>query len=303
MAIRNKASRKGTQSVATSLKRQCATLLRTVLGAALGLIIAGHALPLHAAKLYQVELVVFANATRSFERKEIWPSDIELTLPRPLQLLRVADGIAAGASADMNVFENLPREHLALRNEAAALSRSGHRVLLHTAWLQSIGNIDNARNVYLEGGNRIEPFHELAGTLRFYRQQFVHVDTNLWLAKFTTPNSQPALYQQQGTGITAANGTARNGETATASWPLPPLPPQQSDSWGDENDASAAGSGDGDINALLAKEIAVERIVLMQQHRRLKQKELNYLDHPLFGALIVVTPYAAANETATAPIP
>lgn len=268
---------------------------------ALGLIAIANALPAQAAKLYQVELVVFANEPRPYERKEVWPSDIELTLPHPLQLLREGDGIAPGASADMNLFESLPREYLALKNEAAALSRSGHRILLHKAWLQHVTGMGRARNIYIEGGSSVEPYHELAGTLKLYRQQFVHVDTNLWLAKFASEAQQrPA---PRPAAATAVNGAATNGathnENAATSWPLPPLPPQQSDNWGDGSEAGPEAI-DGDINALLAKDIAIERIVLMQQHRRLKQKELNYLDHPLFGALIMVTPYGEPGDAAPA---
>jgi len=268
--------------------RQRTFFLRSILSMTMGLLVVGSALPAEAAKLYQVELVVFANEQRAFERKETWPSDIELTLPRPIQLLRDADGIEPGAAADMNTFESLSRESLALKNEAATLSRAGHRILLHKAWLQPIGGISSARNVYLEGGNSVEPFHELAGTLRLYHQQFVHVDTNLWLAKFATAVPQSTVKQ---TGTTAT-------ETVSASWPLPPLPPQQSDSWADA-DGNVIAESSGDIDTLLAKEVAVERVVLLQQHRRLKQKELNYLDHPLFGALIMVTPYGATNSSAS----
>jgi len=272
--------------------RQRTCFLRSILSMTTGLLVVGNALPAQAAKLYQVELVVFANEQRAFERKETWPSDIELSLPRPVQLLRDADGIAPGAAADMNVFESLPRESLALKNEAATLARAGHRILLHKAWLQPIGGISNARNVYLEGGNSVEPFHELAGTLRLYHQQFVHVDTNLWLAKFATAVPQSTA---KPTGTIAT-------ETTSASWPLPPLPPQQTDSWADA-DGNVIAESSGDIDTLLAKEVAIERVVLLQQHRRLKQKELNYLDHPLFGALILVTPYGAPATTMTPPSP
>jgi hypothetical protein len=259
----------------------------------IGLLACASALPAYAAKLYQVELVVFANEPYSYERKETWPNDIELTLPRPLQLLRDADGIAPGASADMNTFESLPRESLALKNEAAALSRSGHRILLHKAWLQPIGGVASARNVYLEGGNSVEPFHELAGTLRLSLQQFVHIDTNLWLARFvsSTAASAPAAAPRP---ATARALTAATAEATTTNWPLPPLPPRQSDSVIDGDNATATESG-GDIDALLKKEVTVERVVLMQQHRRLKQTELN----PLFGALIVVTPYGATESGAS----
>jgi len=281
-------------SVTTTLRQRVLTTrgaTRTAVGMTMGLLAC---LPAHAAKLYQVELVVFANEPHSYARKETWPNEIELTLPRPLQLLRDADGIAPGASADMNTFESLPRESLALKNEAAALSRAGHRILLHKAWLQPIGGVGSARNVYLEGGNSVEPFHELAGTLRLSLQQFVHVDTNLWLARFvsSTTASAPAASPKP---TTAPGSTAATGEAPTTSWPLPPLPPRQSDSVID-GDSPTAMESDGDINALLKKEVTVERVVLMQQHRRLKQKELNYLDHPLFGALIVVTPYGATAE-------
>jgi hypothetical protein len=252
---------------------------RAILTLALGLSAAFAGITAQAAALYQVEIVVFTNPEAP--RKETWPADIELALPRPLQLLRAADGIDPAVSADMNAYEHLPRTALALKNEAAALARSGRRILLHTAWRQPIGSNSNARNIYIEGGNRTEPFHELAGTLRFYRQQFVHVDTNLWLARFRS-------------GAAAANGTA-----AAASWPLPPLPPQHSDNWV-RADGQVIAESDGDIDALLNKEIAVERVVLMQQRRRLKQKELNYLDHPLFGALIMVVPYSAAAPAASA---
>lgn len=243
------------------------------------LLVSGLAQPALANELYQVELVVFAN-DGAYGSREVWPANIDLTLPQPLAILREGDGVDAAASADLNAYEKLPAQALTLRNEAAALARSRHRILLHAAWLQRIGGATSARNVYVEGGESFAPYRELGGTLRLTRQQFVHVDTNLWLTKFKRAAQ---------TGVSTAPAQA----PAIVNWPLPPLPPQYTDELG------SGAAPDTALNDMLQKEYTVERIVLLQQHRRLKQHQLNYLDHPLMGVLIKVMPYSSAVAAPT----
>ena len=52
----------------------------------------------------------------------------------------------------------------------------------------------------------------------------------------------------------------------------------------------------GKINPVLpnesAKEAQIVRRFQLKEARRIKSKELNYFDHPLFGAIVLVTPVA-----------
>lgn len=42
---------------------------------------------------------------------------------------------------------------------------------------------------------------------------------------------------------------------------------------------------------LINNQYAVERTIALRQHRRMRSKELHYIDHPLMGLLIKITPY------------
>jgi len=55
-------------------------------------------------------------------------------------------------------------------------------------------------------------------------------------------------------------------------------PPYEENQWAE--DSSTAPS-----------QYKLKRTVTLQEHRRMRSRELHYLDHPLFGVLVLITPY------------
>jgi hypothetical protein len=50
----------------------------------------------------------------------------------------------------------------------------------------------------------------------------------------------------------------------------------------------------------LEKRYVTDRVVSMRQHRKMRSSELHYLDHPLLGLLIQITPYEPPAKEALA---
>ena len=49
------------------------------------------------------------------------------------------------------------------------------------------------------------------------------------------------------------------------------------------------------LDQLQENQYSVERTVVLRQHRRMRSNELHYIDHPLFGLLVRITPYETAK--------
>lgn len=161
---------------------------------------------------------------------------------------------AAAAAAP---FQRLPAEALRLARDAAALDRAGMRVLFHGAWRQEPLARDRADSVLIQGGRRFGAHHELEGYVTLGLERYLHIDSDLWLSRF---------------GAVA---------DAAAEGPQLPSPPVETGETPSAAEDPAAG-------------YAVEQLAVLREQRRMRSGELHYLDHPRFGALVLVTPVEAA---------
>jgi hypothetical protein len=158
-------------------------------------------------------------------------------------------------------FQLLPSDALRLGRDAAAIDRSGSmRVLFHGAWRQQPQPRDRADSVLIQGGRRVGAHHELEGYVTLALERYLHIDTDLWLSRF---------------------GAAGDVQGEGPQLPLPPVgiaPPA--------DDAAAPAAQ------------AIEQLSVLREQRRMRSGELHYLDHPRFGALVLVTPVQAEPEPA-----
>lgn len=268
-------------------------------------------------KWYQVELIIFAQGENQ-EGKEVWRTDIDLDYPldwkellSPAQLSQLAgdeavDGSPDGASPSENpaaaeaadpeaeiidpsknvgerAFLLLPEEEWTLRDDARRLSRSaGHRVLFHGAWRQPMVENRKEPAILISGGEQFDRHHELEGSIRLYLRTYLHIETDLWLSRFATNFGQEH-----------------------PPWPKLPWPPNRPGNPEDLFVIDDGGSGlwhqftqtgNADYEAILSQPYVVERVVLMQQQRRMRSDELHYIDHPKLGLLVKLTPYEPPEE-------
>lgn len=265
---------------------------------------------------YTVEMIVFERTGNAGLDAELWPADpglpdladaIELSTEGMTQeqlagRTSSAEKEAAGTSGEAKpaplapmprAFRLLPPEEYRLSGVWKKLERSSaYRPLLQVAWVQPGYPAQDAPLVHIRNANAalgavgasdertsspssgndtgfaatLSPRITVArdpskpaidGTVRVHRARYLHVEADL-------------LYYRplQGDAASAANTAAEKAGSA------PPA---------DSPDSAF-------IEQLLAEDHAEPRLFRLTEQRRMRSKELHYLDHPVFGVLVEAWP-------------
>lgn len=202
---------------------------------------------------------------------------------------------------------------------------SNYRRLFTASWTQPMKGRSASPHLLIRGGDQYGRHFELEGHIRISIERYLHLDTDLWLSAFEQHGGMRSDFSG---GWQGGVGTAEAG----SHWPRIPLPPPAMSveaesarsarrparepqrtgpaSWSDgtavveDTDADAGGEPPGrepiayDLNTFLEETggYALERVVAMRQHRRMRSGQLHYLDHPLFGIVLKITPVKEAQE-------
>lgn len=244
---------------------------------------------------YQVELIVFSRLID--DRQEHWPTNIKLGYPSNWVELRksgtqdshISSADVRGenptpgfiSSANDEAFVKLPESEKKLIRHANALKRdSRYRILFHEAWRQFVGGQRQAPAILINGGANYGNHSELEGSITLSVAQYLQLQTRLWLSQFELNQGQ-----------------------APGEWPrLPGLPHQFTEEMSGDNqhqssDAHSSAQDEGEtatfsqMSSEANEPYLPKRIVLVEQSRRMRSKELHYIDHPVLGLIIQITPY------------
>jgi hypothetical protein len=252
---------------------------------------------------YQIEVIAFAN--QSAEEEEHWPHNIKLDYPLRWVELQVPYTPPADAESEAEetaepqetleaaaqvAFQLLAADEHRLNTQAKKLANSRHyRVLFHEAWRQPLGAASTAKGVLIFGGETFGEHRELEGSIIFSLGRLVEAKAKLWLTEFEVDQGQ-----------------------APGDWPLLPKSPIQRTAsfnlltsepepgaWSEEGETAEEQQpvwGEVSQTAEIEPEVAYlpRRIVLLEEDRRLRTNEIHYLDHPLMGVILLVTPYQPA---------
>lgn len=105
-------------------------------------------------------------------------------------------------------------------------------------------------DIIIFGGKLFNGHHELEGSISLSVAQYLKIQTNLWLTQFVLA-----------------------GTDTTENWPELPSVPNTF-------------TNDGEIS----KDYIVKRIVKLSQERTMRSNEVHYIDHPLMGVIVKITP-------------
>lgn len=281
-----------------------------ILGAALaGALVAGlvsfaAATPAVAAtRWYHVEVVLFAQgaddaAWHRNDWREEGPPNLAKNTVELLPGLD-ADGPPAGSNR-RHAFRTLPPSALDLGAVAERLDRSNdYRVLLHVGWNQPGFSDDEAPAVHLgtlgalagaeersagPGGEEVE------GAVRFWRRRFLHVDVDLSFGDIEAWWDRKGRERKEGAAPAAARP---GGESAvpglTTAGPRTGTPARPAaDSAGRAGGRAAEGDGPETGARRAAGADEPLRVTRLTRSLRLRSGRLHYIDHPLFGVLLVI---------------
>lgn len=212
--------------------------------------------PLLAATWYQVNIVVFEN------RSAVSGDEI-LTQPEGVQFVAPENAVDIDAieeSGDAQGFQRTTIIDQEFNNVVGSLKRSsGYKVLLVKSWRQPGLERESAIPVLIRGGDSFGNHSRVEGTVRLVLSRYLHLEADLWLGDYVQQMQMPDEWSDAA-NINAAAGTR----------PLPVA---------------------GDVNSIAPIDTyEPTRLFHLQESRRMRSKELHYIDHPMLGVVVKVIP-------------
>ncbi len=172
------------------------------------------------------------------------------------------------------------------RGKAAYMQRTGrYQILFHESWVQPVASEERALPIVLDRSGDTEEWPRLQGSVKLYLSRFLHIQTDLWLNTMGSyfPESwqiSPAPFSPQSLIIEYPELP----EVVTDELPVP-------DDGGFTLLSEPTENGEE-----LEEPIEVGPIypwrhaVLLQQKRKMRSTEVHYIDHPMFGVVVLVSP-------------
>jgi len=196
----------------------------------------------------------------------------------------------------------LPAQRREFSGSAARMQRSGRfTVLFHKAWVQPIGAAGKSLPIVIDESGDTGEWPRLQGSIRLYSSRYLYLETDLWLNTDGSylpgqwrmdppPLGPPSLVIEAPftESPAPAETTASTPMSPGGPAPLAPIVEPETAAAGDSMEAAAAAQAEP-----TAPVYPWRHAVLLQEKRRMRNAEVNYLDHPLFGAVIKVTPLDA----------
>ncbi|GAA5317215.1 MAG: hypothetical protein AseanaTS_24190 [Candidatus Pelagadaptatus aseana] len=248
---------------------------------------------------FQVEILLFTQPNQT-AAEETWPTNIALAYPPNWKKLSSLNPILTTQETVPNrpssqaipvqtsehpdptlllatePYFSLPEAERLLGNNVRDLERSPkHRILYHQAWRQQVWGADEAPSLLIQGGRQYGEHFELEGSINLSVARYLHLKTNLWFTEFEN----------------------NYGQESNDYPPLPPLPSltpetgeldflDQSESPWDRIEVTAS-----EYEKILEQPYITRRVITMKQKRRMRSKEIHYVDHPVIGMVIYIVPY------------
>ncbi len=180
------------------------------------------------------------------------------------------------------------------------------RSLFYQAWRQPMYGREESTNILILGGDKYDEHYELEGTINLSVERYLHINTDLWFSKFTTNTDTEALLWPVLPAIPTQVTPDILEEDITDNFTLFPEQVDQQNVISESNSfsqTSVFSEQDNVVNLfnnpffnLVNQQFKVERTVAVRQSRRMRSTELHYIDHPLLGILVRITPYEFEQE-------
>lgn len=242
----------------------------------------------------QIDLIVFRQLDTTSASNEQWPQDPQLGYPQPLRKLdeptsddaATTDTEASPATAAAPAFVQLAPSASALTAEAARIRASAnYRLLAQMAWRQPAGD-GSLTHLLVSGGAAHGEHHELEGSVTIRNLDAPEASLRLWLNDFADAADTTLQHR---VALPEVPATITEREPSADEDPFAADDPFAA--------AESAPSHFGDAEPAVAQEPAyATRVVVLQATRQLSPGELHYVDHPLFGILLMATAVETAPQ-------
>lgn len=195
-------------------------------------------------------------------------------------------------------FIQLPGSEREFLGKAAYMQRTGrYQTLFHETWVQAMVAQDLALPIFIDRSGDSENWPQLQGSVKFYLSRYLHLETNLWLN--TNGSYLPPDW--------AMPAAPLSPQSLTVIYPPEPEPELELALPAEPIDSGFYGAGDeeqtGDeILEPVGPVYPWRHAILLNQKRRMRSTEVHYIDHPMLGVVVKITPLTQdeLQERATA---
>ncbi|QIB67349.1 CsiV family protein [Kineobactrum salinum] len=191
-------------------------------------------------------------------------------------------------------FVQLPATAREFRGKAAYMERTGkYRILYHQVWWQPVTARKQALPLVLDQSGDAREYPPLQGTITLSRSRYLHLDTRLWLN--TDGDYLPGDWRMPAPPLSPPSLVLVEAP------PLLPLsePLHKPDYPSSPTAFDAASESDAEPEPVATPQYPYRHAVLLEQQRRMRSNEVHYIDHPLLGIVVKLTPLDE-DELATA---
>lgn len=255
------------------------------------------------AELFQIELVVFARTDESIASQERWPLDPGVpNWANSAELFGPVDTDASGTVSEGQRIARLPASAFALTDAVIRLRQSReYRVLVHTAWRQSIPPQSSGTPVFIDDSAGPQSLPRITKEIQIVGVPQVSVvksGQTLEPEASTPQSTEPRQFAEGPPNLTLFGTLAiRQTRFLHAVFDLLYRAPQIA-----KNEAKAETNPIAPktltLNEARAEGSSPIRAFRLTETRRLRSGEIHYLDHPMFGALLRVTPVVVSDPNA-----
>ncbi len=232
--------------------------------------------PAEKKQYYIVEALLFRQLNEQGMQDEFWSRPEDQALTGDINPL--TDETPALAEYNLSSHQFVPlhkgisalsREHYKLADSAANLRYSpNYRLLAHFGWTQRSLSRRYALPIKITADNISESLLP-EGKLKLSVSRFLHLEVNL-AASHCEPLSQPSADKQSQTDQAAMDQKLAQGITPESAV---------------EAEAQILSAGH-----------CINKVYRFKQNRKMRSKELHYLDNPVYGLLVYVTPFTVGGE-------
>ena len=253
--------------------------------------------------LYDIELVVFKNIKAPRSREFILPVSSP-GKPEKMLDLSSTKSVVAARKLGYKILSDADFRLLEIFNRLVESAR--YEPLLHVAWRQPGAELEQALPVWLRGGRiygneytSIDNQIELLESIPRVASEEARADKNFTFDEQTLEAMELQLLEQQALrahqGLYEFEGkiTITLSRYLHAYTDLVFRRPRLS------LDAVSSNTPQDQYLAAYAADTRILNNHRLQEHRRMRSKNLHYLDNPEFGMLILITPYKTLDEAAT----
>lgn len=201
-------------------------------------------------------------------------------------------------------FQFLGENKKSLNAERKALDRTGHlRTIFHETWLQPMQDSKNAPALVLKGGEQFGEHAELEGYITLSIARYLHIQTNLWFTQFIPNYGQesehwpplPKFPKPASSQESLTLGEMEDNSLFNRDSDGPSLLQRYSEQEPEQTPSDLIGSNS--VGDILDAPYIIKETVVMDQKRRMRSRELHYIDHPRMGLLIRFLPVVSDEKS------